>query len=102
METFKKCIHGRHLKHSGIIGYVQDEDFNHWHKRINCWIDELIFAQTETYSNGSIAVIWSDDDKLAEDRNNDISVRYLSKNKRTDKGIAVKDITLYHLWVKLF
>lgn len=102
VERFKKCIHGKHLEYSGIIGYVQDEDFEYWHRKINSWIDGLISEQTDTGSKDLITVIWSEDDKLINNRTNAISARYLSINKRKDKEKMINDITLYHLWVKLY
>jgi len=42
IERFKKGIHGKNLKYAAIIGYIQEEDMNHWYLKINEWISELI------------------------------------------------------------
>ncbi len=42
IERFKHNIHGVNLEHSALIGYIQNENGNHWFNTVNSWIQELI------------------------------------------------------------
>lgn len=90
VERFKKGIHGRSLKYSCILGYVQEYDFKHWHIIINSWIDELI-------KENDSEVKWLEEDKLAEEYSKDTVAKYKSENRRVNNC----SIILYHLWVNL-
>ncbi len=91
IERFKKCIHGRGLKYSAVIGYIQQNNFRFWHKTINCWIDELI--QTKDKSS----LRWDKKDKLVIENSNKVTARLISKHVKINKTY----ISLYHLWVSL-
>ena len=58
IERFKSGIHGKSLKFAAIIGYIQEENANHWYLKINNWISELI---------SSTPNIWKEDDKLMKE-----------------------------------
>jgi hypothetical protein len=58
IERFKNEIHGKGLKYCGIIGYVQEYDFNYWNHTINSWIDALIAGTITTTAK------WTEKDKL--------------------------------------
>ena len=89
VERFKKGIHGRELHHCGMIGYVQKNDFEYWHRKINLWVDELIA------SNNNSTVQWTDKDKLIKKSVCSTTAKYISNNSRGNGN----NITLYHLWV---
>ena len=91
VERFKKEIHGKNLNYCGMIGYIQKYDFQHWHEKINSWVDELI-----NISNNS-GLMWNEEDRLIEDYVKAITARYKSEHTRLNTG----KITLFHLWVLL-
>ena len=41
IERFKIGKHGSHLKHGGMIGFIQKNSVEYWNKKINEWILEL-------------------------------------------------------------
>lgn len=89
IERFKKGIHGRGLTHSAIIGYVQQNDFEHWYKQVNIWIDELI-------QDASQEIEWNQNDKLNQLSLKPNIAKFQSVNKRTNDSI-----TLFHFWLNL-
>ena len=95
MERFKKGIHGSLLKYACIIGYVQEQNFDHWYLKINSWIDELAKDQNEQ--------LWSETDKIHWKGNNkgSICVELFSKNSRESDGNYLDEINLYHFWIDL-
>jgi hypothetical protein len=88
VERFKKGIHGSKLEFSGIIGYVQENDYSYWHSMINSWIDELVPGSSTSTVN------WIEEDKLVEE-NVSITARYRSKNSR----VGIGNIVLFHIWI---
>ncbi len=90
VERFKKGLHGKDLKNSGLIGYIKQKDFKYWQAVINDWVEQLIV------SNHDVSIVWIDDDKLVEQCINPITARFISINKRKNDNIK-----LFHLWVKL-
>ncbi len=90
VERFKQAIHGRNLPCGAVIGYVQEYDFNHWHRKINLWIDELI--RKSIYS----PVCWSLNDKLKKVYAETSAAKFTSVNSRQSDAIR-----LFHLWVNL-
>ena len=40
IQRFKENKHGVNLPYSAMIGYVEIEDFNFWHEKVNSWISE--------------------------------------------------------------
>ncbi len=40
IQRFKENKHGINLPYSAMIGYVEIENFNFWHKKVNSWISE--------------------------------------------------------------
>lgn len=93
IERFKRGIHGKSLKFAAIIGYIQEEDANHWYLKINNWIGELI---------NSTPNLWKEDDKLIkqniEPKNLD---KFVSKNIRSEVDGKKDFISLFHFWVNL-
>jgi len=91
VERFKKCIYGKKDDHGGILGYIQEQDFRYWHKRINSWVDELINEKEKS------DVKWRDGDRLIQLNINPSVARYKSVNERTGGDLII----LHHLWVNL-
>lgn len=90
IERFKKEKHGKNLAYVGMLGYVQSDDFDTWHRKINHWIDEEISSAT------SSELTWDANDKLLINKKETIYQTYVSKHK-----CLVKDIEMYHIWVDL-
>ncbi|MFC2155112.1 hypothetical protein ACFLRB_01295 [Acidobacteriota bacterium] len=90
VERFKKNIHGKRLKYGAMIGYVQEQNFEYWHKTINSWIDELII---ETIGN---SIRWTEKDKLSAIYKHESTAKFKSENARKSGSII-----LFHLWVNL-
>jgi len=89
IERFKKEKHGKEHNVAAMLGYVQDHDFDHWHSKVNSWIDDLI---PDTSQNPR----WKKQDKLTTTKVADIA-EYISKHSR----IKEKPITLHHFWINL-
>lgn len=90
VERFKKGIHGKTLKYGGLLGYVQEHDFEYWHRVINSWIDDLVATKIQS------SISWTNDDKLTQEHANKMTARYRSINLRQKDNI-----NLFHLWVNL-
>ena len=76
IHRFKKNLHGMNrtgnlLERNGMVGYVQQNDFDHWHKKINEWItDEPTWSNTEILqkvSFGTIARLESSHERISKD-----------------------------------
>lgn len=92
IERFKTNKHGNKLPYSLMVGYIQQESANHWHKKINEWITEQILKS----SNNTIS--WNDEDFLVQDLSfskNKIT-KYNSKHSRN-----LDKIKLFHYWIQL-
>jgi hypothetical protein len=90
VERFKKEIHGKGLKYGGMIGYLQEYDFDYWRYTINSWIDALIEGEIPTSAQ------WSENDKLTEEYKYSTTAKFVSENSRKTGSII-----LIHLWVNL-
>ena len=87
IERFKReqVDFGKHLNHGAVIGYIQDENPEFWHNRINNWIENLIINETD--------ILWTPDDKLIPNE--------LSNFKSSHSRVSKDPITLYHFWLTL-
>lgn len=86
---FKNKEHGKNHDIAAMLGYVQKEDFNYWHGKVNSWIDDLI-------ANPNDYIGWSEQDKITI-----IQVSEFSEYKSTHSRIKINPITLYHFWINL-
>ena len=87
VERYKTEKHGKGLSECGLLGFVEDKDFNHWHTTINGWIDGLTKLPK---------TIWKSDEVLSETENNtDYCILYSVAHRKSD------DINLIHLWISL-
>lgn len=88
IERFKReCFgFGKHLFKSAMIGYIQEQNKEHWLQKINSWIDIEI--------KNTADLLWSEEDILAHEGN---FSDFISTHLRT----SGTKITLYHFWVSL-
>jgi len=86
---FKNKEHGKNHDIAAMLGYVQKEDFNYWHDKINSWIDNLIV-------NPNDFIGWSEQDKITI-----IQVSEFGEYKSTHSRIKINPITLYHFWINV-
>lgn len=85
IERYKSEKHGKGLSQCGLLAFVENKDFMHWHTTINVWIDNLS-KLPETY--------WKSDEMLSAIENNgDYYVLQSIAHRTSD------DINLTHLWV---
>ncbi len=96
IERFKKEVHSQEISTNLalMIGYIQEENANHWHTNINEWINK----QIEKSSNPEIS--WLDEDRLIIDidfTSNKVITKYNSLHSR----IKLEKIKLNHYWIDL-
>ena len=84
---FRNEKHGKQYDIAIMLGYVQEKDFNHWHNKVNFWINTLIPDENENPR-------WAADEQLSKVQITEIG-EYISKHCRITK----KPITLYHFWL---
>jgi hypothetical protein len=94
MQRYKKGYHGANLSDSALIGYIQKDDCNHWHQKINEWIMDLI------KTNKSVDISWNNDDLLVLEKDFINTKKYYSQNVRIVD--SVKDsIRIHHYLMEL-
>lgn len=94
MERYKRGHHGDGLPDSSIIGYIQKQNFKHWHGKINEWIQDLIDTNKKT------DIVWNDKDLLVGISDLKSVQKYRSKNTRIVN--SQKDsITLHHYLIDI-
>ncbi len=86
IERFKTEKHAKGLNQCGMIGFVQQFDFDYWKNEINSWI--------ETLADENIG--WNTDEKLICFENTCESSFLQSIAHR----ITTDDILIYHFWIK--
>jgi len=95
IERFKREQAGfdQALAVSAMLGYVQENTFDHWHTKINTWIKALIKK-----SNMNDAIRWEQQDLLKEFSPGTAQiVRYTSTHARKTQ-VAIK---LHHFWLDM-
>jgi hypothetical protein len=93
IERFKTNKHGHKLPLSLMIGYIQQENANYWHSKVNEWIKE----QLKTSSNPQIS--WLEEDCLIQEVS--FSKAKITKYNSTHSRINLGKINLVHYWVDL-
>ncbi len=87
IERYKIGKHSKGLNQCGMIGFVEQENFDFWKNQINSWIDNL--AKIDTF--------WNKDENLR--------ITKTKKNHAFLKSIAHRkesvDILIYHFWIKI-
>ena len=87
IRRFKTEEHGKHHNIAAMLGYVQENNFNHWFSKINGWIDDLI-------ANNTINPKWVISDKLKK-CNTSYPSEYESIHIRKTK----EPLKLHHFWL---
>jgi len=90
IERFKKEKHCKDDNVAGMLGYVQEHNFDYWYEQVNSWITELI-------SDPAQSPRWEDQDKLIKTYVGDIG-EYQSIHSRLQKN----PIILHHFWINLY
>ncbi|WP_396151892.1 hypothetical protein [Flavobacterium sp.] len=87
IERYKSEKHGKELLQCGLIGFVEEKDFKHWHTTINGWVTDLAKnSKTD----------WKIDELLSETRSNiDYCILQSIAHRQTDH------VSLTHLWVSI-
>jgi hypothetical protein len=94
IERFKTNKHGNKLPFSLMVGYIQKENANYWHKKVNEWIIE----QIQKSSNKNIS--WINEDMLSKDltfKDDDVITKYTSEHLKSN----LEKIKLHHYWINL-
>ncbi|HBG26748.1 MAG: hypothetical protein A2Y10_00790 [Planctomycetes bacterium GWF2_41_51] len=95
IQRFKLGHHGAKHDLAAMIGYVQDESFNHWQDKINEWILELVKNPIGDSCNWNPTEILN----MAKEDTSIGAVHYLSTHKRN--GTVESEIEIHHLWVMM-
>lgn len=90
IQRFKFGHHGSMHEFAAMIGYVQEQDFDHWLSTINGWIQNLA---NETGSE------WSDLDLLQRVNHNSTTDVCILSSIHSRPGLS--DCDLRHTWVKM-
>jgi hypothetical protein len=89
IQRFKTGDHGFGLSRSGLLGYIEANDFSYWYNIINQWIvDKVEKFPTE----------WKDDEQLQKfeiDSTNGCSISRSVAYRESDS------IELFHLWIRI-
>ncbi len=91
VERFKQGHHASRNELAAIIGYVQDDDIDTWHSRVNGWVRDLVKAAEP---------LWSADDLLSK-KSHDLvqGVAELASVHARHRQLA--PIRLRHLWIEM-
>lgn len=79
IQRFRENKHGENLPRSAMIGYVETEDFDFWHNKVNSWISDI------------------------EEHLEKIAFEEIAKFKSTHKRINTQQgsIVLLHFWLNI-
>lgn len=90
IERFKLGIHGKGFVRSGLIGYVERDDFDRWQTAINHYIIGLSNA------NSDPSLLWDPSEQLQIIYKTHFAARFESIH---DRGTTLQPIVLHHLWI---
>lgn len=88
IERFKEEKHAKLHDNAAMLGYVQEKDFDHWHNKVNSWIDIKISK------GGDDNITWTQADKV-----NVVQVTDIGEYRSTHSRIKREPITLHHFWL---
>lgn len=91
IERFKRSQHGKGLGTSAVLGYIEDNSFEHWQKEVCSWITALI------NSNSDVTIDWTNNDLLSFVESFSSANKYNSMHSRKSDC----DIILLHYWVQV-
>ncbi len=86
IERFKREIHGKGFSEAGLIGFIEQNTFDHWHTTINQWIQNL--ADESDF--------WNIDEKLEL-----IETQQYLNHLKSIAHRSNDDIKLYHFWIRI-
>lgn len=93
IERFKNETHGKDVSNAAILAYVQSNTFDHWHQKINQWINEEIADSSDSSLTGK----WKNSDLLVQFEQKELLVRFTSESER----LTQENINIAHIWVNL-
>ncbi len=91
IQRFKKGDHGADHSLAGMIGYIQENDAEHWHKCVTEWITEL--------SDGPEPGWTAADHLKSKDDNKKLGLTVLRSNHERARNLSA--IEIRHLWLKM-
>ena len=91
IQRFKFGYHGTAHRVAAMIGYVQEEDFDHWLVQINGWIQALA---------EEIGSAWCDSDVLQQE-SEDAARGLCSLRSHHQRQGACGECELVHFWVRM-
>lgn len=96
IERFKKNVHGIDKPISGMIGYVQKNDFTYWHKQVNNWIQNKVTKKIK-----SPKLVWNKNERLQliETAKNTTYCELKSNHSRINS--TLDKFELRHIWINL-
>lgn len=95
IQRFKLSLHGGGVETAAVVGYVQEQSPEHWHRTINGWIAAL----DGSTPNGCT---WTASETLQELSSDPLQGTAESVSTHTRMGqCASGSITLHHLWVSM-
>ena len=94
IQRFKLGLHGSDVEIAAMVGYIQDQSPEHWHRSINTWIDDLVGV---TSPDGCV---WKKADRLQslQTHAGDRTAFSVSAHERRCE-CATSKIEIHHLWV---
>lgn len=94
IQRFKLGLHGSNVRTAILVGYIQENDPNHWHRTINKWIQDL------TKSNPNDSLQWRDNEKLSKPQSeSDTSTHCLKSEHPRLAPNSQLPIELHHYWI---
>jgi len=94
IQRFKLGKHGAKLDTVIMIGYIQKEDINYWHQKINKWILELSSAKKKDNCE------WRADEILSPFEIDENSRKGRSRSKHPRVSTCIPPIIIiHHLWI---
>lgn len=88
IQRFKTGDHGYGLPKSAILGYVEQNDFQHWHTTINNWITDKASELPD----------WDISEQI-QDLEIDSYQNYSASRSKANR--LSDSIDLFHLWIKI-
>lgn len=89
IRRFKTEKHGKNHDIAAMLGYVQENNFSHWHGKVNSWILALVSDTSETPK-------WTTEEQI-----NEIHITDIGEYQSTHSRITEEPITLHHFWIDL-
>ena len=94
MQRFKTGDNGRTHSHAVLVAYIQENNFHHWEKQVNSWIDEFVINPPPTGET------WDVSEKLTT-QTSAPQITKLTSILLRNENCLTKQLNLTHLWVML-